>query len=507
MKPDKRSTHTHGWMLAAILLLGVGVRLYHLADRGIWYDDAFSIFLSERPLSAIIQGTAADTMPPLYYFLLHGWLHLGNSIAFIRGLNVILSCAIILGVYALGRRLWNAPSGLAAAWLTALSPLQVYHAQEVRMYALLTLMLVGYILAFVRLWQAHRAGQRQDWRAWVGLVLTGALAMYTHNLAPFTLVFPGVFLLIRREWRLLRNWLGAMAGIGLLSLPWLWLVPGQVAKIQAAFWTPRPGVVEILQALVIFHTNLPLPSLWLGGALFITLTGVTLVVFETLRYQPRRAEEGLLLTAGLLPPALLFIASYLMRPIFVPRAFMLSQVVYFLFCSRVLIHPTRRAPAVLLGILLTVGSLGGLLYQAGYAAFPRSPFQAAMQSVQEISRRAASESKRLCIVHDNKLSFFPSHFYARDLPQTFLADVPGSHNDTYAPATQAAIGLFPTPSIEAAVQGCDTVAFIVFEKAIQEYHEMGYTEHAIIRWLSEHFTPRARERYGDLWILTFEHTP
>lgn len=500
------SKHLQAGLLVLILLLGAGVRLYRVAERGIWYDDAFSILLAERPLGAIIQGTAADTMPPLYYFLLHAWMQAGQSIAFIRTLNVVLSCMIILAVYAVGKTLWGERVGLAAALLTALSPLQVYHAQEVRMYALLTLALVGYTLAFVRLWQADAAGQT-DWLAWAGLILTGSTAMYTHNLAPFTLIFPGAFLLVRREWRLLRYWLGAMVGIGLLSLPWLALVPGQVAKIQAAFWTPRPGLAEILQALVIFHTNLPLPPLWLGGALFITLTCLTLVVFETLRHQPRQAEEGLLLTAGLLPSALLFAVSYLMRPIFVPRAFMLSQVVYFLFVSRVLTHPVRRAPAVLLGILLVMGNLGGLLYQANYAEFPRSPFQPAMQGVQEAFQRAAFKGQRLCIVHDNKLSFFPSYIYARNLPQSFLDDVPGSHNDTYAPATRAAIGLFPQPSIEAATRGCDEVAFIVFDKAIREYREMGYIEHAVITWLTDHFVPTSREQYGDLWVLYFTRTP
>lgn len=489
-------------LLGLVLLLGLVVRLYRLADRGIWYDDAFSILLSERPLNLIVQGTAADTMPPLYYFLLHAWLQGGQSIAFIRTLNVVLSCGIILAVYALGSILWGERVGLVASLLIAFSPLQVYHAQEVRMYALLALALVGYTLAFVRLWQADTAG-RTDWLAWAGLILAGVIAMYTHNLAIFSLVFPGLFLLLRRAWRLLGLWLAGLMLIGLLSLPWLVLVPGQIAKIQAAFWTPRPGLAEILQALVIFHTNLPLPPLWLGVALFITLASLTLVIFETLRFCPREDKEGLLLTAGLLPPGLMFGASYLMRPIFVPRAFILSQVIYFLFCARVLTHSRRCTPAILLAWLLIGGDLIGLVYQASYAEFPRSPFRAAMQGVHAAYDRAQAVGERLCIVHDNKLSFFPSHIYDRGLPQTFLDDVPGSHNDTYAPATRAAIGLFPQPSIAAATQGCDRVAFVVFDKAIQEYREIGYAEHAVIAWLEDRFVPTSRERYGDLWVLYF----
>ncbi|MCX8025670.1 MAG: hypothetical protein N3A60_10745, partial [Thermanaerothrix sp.] len=110
-------------LLVLVLLLGLGVRMYRLADRGIWYDDAFSILLAERSPNLILQGTAADTMPPLYYVLLHVWMQGGQSIPFIRTLNVVLSCGIILVIYALGNLLWGERVGLTAAILTALSPL------------------------------------------------------------------------------------------------------------------------------------------------------------------------------------------------------------------------------------------------------------------------------------------------------------------------------------------------------------------------------------------------
>ena len=54
-----------------IMLLGLMLRILFIDSREITYDDAFSYFLSRQPLPVIIGGTAADTMPPLYYFLLH----------------------------------------------------------------------------------------------------------------------------------------------------------------------------------------------------------------------------------------------------------------------------------------------------------------------------------------------------------------------------------------------------------------------------------------------------
>lgn len=61
------------WTLPGILAFGLALRLIGLESRPLFYDEAFSYFLSIQPFGKIVQGTAADTMPPLYYFLLHGW--------------------------------------------------------------------------------------------------------------------------------------------------------------------------------------------------------------------------------------------------------------------------------------------------------------------------------------------------------------------------------------------------------------------------------------------------
>ena len=95
-------------LLIGILLMGLGLRCINLQSRGIIYDDAFSFFLSIQNLPAIIQGTAADTMPPLYYFLLHFWMALSQSLWWLRLLSVLINLAsvaicILAGEIAAGR--------------------------------------------------------------------------------------------------------------------------------------------------------------------------------------------------------------------------------------------------------------------------------------------------------------------------------------------------------------------------------------------------------------------
>ncbi len=57
----------------------------------------------------------------------------------------------------------------------------------------------------------------------------------------------------------------------------------QIEKIQGAFWTPRPGLVEVLQALVLFTASLPLPGVWFVIALVLSLYILVIVSLELVR--------------------------------------------------------------------------------------------------------------------------------------------------------------------------------------------------------------------------------
>ncbi|MDO8969156.1 MAG: glycosyltransferase family 39 protein, partial [Saprospiraceae bacterium] len=138
-------SRSNRWWLLGILLLGLLLRCIGLQERSIAYDDAFSIFLARQSLPNIITGTAADTMPPLYYFLLHGWIQSGGlGLAWLRLLSVLLNLGGVLFLYGITVRLAGDRAGLWAAFLSAISPLQIYHAQDLRMYALLVLCQLGY---------------------------------------------------------------------------------------------------------------------------------------------------------------------------------------------------------------------------------------------------------------------------------------------------------------------------------------------------------------------------
>lgn len=481
------------FIFVGILALALILRCLFLEQRGITYDDAFSILLSRQSLGNIISGTAADTMPPLYYFLLHFWMRVGSSLWYVRLLSVFLSMAVLLLLYRLTVENLNEVTALWAMFLAAISPFQIYHAQELRMYSLLALGLLGYMLFFMRIWKAYQVG-RVPLREQFGLVICGALSMYTHNLAVFSLAASFFVVLVHRKWKLLGQLTLAGAVILMLFSPWLFYVPEQVEKIQRAFWTPRPGLVQVVQAMMMFVVNLPLEGLSLQMGAVISLQIIILMVYLLIKRRCIRGIPGVLSILMVLPPLLLFAASYIMRPVFVVRGFILSTLLFYVLVAHVITQDRIIRWIMAAGFL--IASAFALPFQYQYDRFPRSPFCEAVTYLGNVIQPGE------VIIHDNKLSAFPAIYFAPDLPQVFIADEPGSHNDTLALASQQAMLLYPEPSVAVAAQGVESLYFVSFDKAFQEYQQMGKA-HPALSWLQQRYVQSDRTVIGDLVILHF----
>jgi uncharacterized membrane protein len=479
-----------------VILLGFGLRLLGINSRPLFYDEAFSYFLSVQSFGQIIQGTAADTMPPLYYFLLHFWALFGQSVAWLRGLNVLLSLGVIFLAYRLTCDLYGQPAGVWAAALVAVAPFQIYYAQEMRMYTLLALGLTGFSWCFLRIYR-DEGPWRTQWPLWAAMALFGEIALYSHNLAGFTLAVPAIFLLVKRRWKLLLKLCGCLAAMGIGFLPWLLLVPGQVQKIQTAFWTPRPGVVEILQVVVMFVTNLPLPGWGIAAAAVVSAQLIAITILE-IRHN-HWGDQGLQFLFWYLlgPGAILFGLSYLMRPVFIPRGLIASAVAGYAILGRLAACGQNRTVGFIAGGLFIAASLAALPYQVQYREFPRSPYQEAVAWLN------ANKAPGEVVLHENKLSFFSMKFYAPDLTQVFLRDVPGSANDTLASVSAEVMGLIPAADAASAVGNSARVEYVVFEKELQELHINGENQSPDQAWLASHYRLNGQKTFGDLLVLEY----
>ncbi len=469
------------------------IRLLGVTTRGIQYDDAFSILLAGRSIPEIISGTAADTMPPLYYLILHYWQMAGRSVPFLRLPGILFSLGIVFLTYIMVEKAVNREAAVWSASILAVSPLQFYHAQDIRMYSLATLLILGWNWGALEVNRIDHPRELPVWK-WICLVLCGTGALYSHALAGFGLLAPYVYFVWKRKCKHL-VWMGAAGAVTLgLYLPWLAMVPGQIAKVQKAFWTPVPGIVEILQAVIMAFGDIPAPPIILGIVLF---AAICVTVLSTICLFRNRGNNGGLLfftLMMLMPPVCLYSLSYLMRPMFVPRAF-LSAYVGLAAVLGILLSRSRAVEKYIIGGLIALCAICTLPYSISFDRFPRSDFKNATQFLEQ------TVGPRGIILHDNKLSYFPSKVYKPGLDSRFLADEPGSANDTLALTTMKAMNIEAYTNIEDAVRGYERVFFVVFAQTIEEYSFAG--GHPVILFLSNKAGDPVKHEFGDLLILEY----
>lgn len=161
-------------ILAVIILAGLGLRL--AVTRGIWLDEAISIYQAHLSLHGLLSNLYyGDRHPPLHHLAL--WLTvrtLGNSELALRVPSLLAGTLAIPVVYELGHELYDRRTGLVAAAFVAASPLLVWYSQEVRMYAFLTLF--G-LLALLTQLRVLRNGTIVNWAAYI---LSTTALLFSH---------------------------------------------------------------------------------------------------------------------------------------------------------------------------------------------------------------------------------------------------------------------------------------------------------------------------------------
>ncbi|KMT54840.1 glycosyltransferase family 39 protein [Pseudomonas fildesensis] len=310
-----------------ILALAIALRFYGLTAAAIWGDEGSSLLLSEYALADLWFHAAHDVHPPLYFFLLRGWIELfGDSIGSIRGMSAIPGVvAVGLGIW-LTRQLSTRRAAVLAGILLALLPTAVRYSQEVRMYSLLGVWLLGATLALV-----YWVRQPQRTRYLVVYALLMSAGFYTHYFTALCVLvhwaylgllspsqLPGQRLITRPTW-----WAVNVA-IVVVYLPWLpnlldlvqhveqlkvggdigWEEPVNLHSLPSMIWQ------FVLQDEGI---NFWPPLFWVFPLLLVAVVGVT-AWRDHERYRP----ASLLALFFLLPLLLVYAVSFI-SPVFIER--------------------------------------------------------------------------------------------------------------------------------------------------------------------------------------------
>lgn len=212
----------------AILLLAAIARILHIGDQALWIDEGSTYSIIRLPdIASMIQALAArDHHPPVYYLLLKGWsLVMGDSVVSLRMVSALCSILSVALIYPLAREITRTRAhfdhrGVAvlAMLILALSDPEVVLAQDMRKYALRTLLTIASMLFYLR-W--IRRSTRKDAALWV---ISGALLLHTQYQGLFVCAVQGLHALIFLRGRVRIQAVALLALTGALFAPWFLLV-------------------------------------------------------------------------------------------------------------------------------------------------------------------------------------------------------------------------------------------------------------------------------------------
>lgn len=221
---DRRRIARREWLLvAAILVIGLGLRVWRLAEIPSDLEgDISSIGLQalkviERPQTPWFSVGWSDK--PMFYYVMAAWtmrLFGQDALGLMMG-SVIAGTLVILAVYLLGREMFGQRAGLIAAALLAISYTHI-HFSRIVITETSTLFVT---LSFFFLFRALRTRQRA-WFVAAGLASGGSvLAYYPARAGPVIVILTCLWMLIWRRsdvWGQRRNWaalgLSALLGFG-----------------------------------------------------------------------------------------------------------------------------------------------------------------------------------------------------------------------------------------------------------------------------------------------------
>ena len=172
----------------------IGLVLRFVARTPLWLDEALSVNIAKLPIGQITEALHHDGHPPLYYFMLHGWMEVfGSGDIAVRALSGVISVLTLPLAWWAARRRGGRVLAAITVSIVALTPFALRYATETRMYALvMCLVFVGYLL----LDDVVRRG-RDGLLRLAGITLTTAALLYSHYWALWLLGAVFVVLLWR----------------------------------------------------------------------------------------------------------------------------------------------------------------------------------------------------------------------------------------------------------------------------------------------------------------------
>ena len=386
-------------MLAALVL-----RWHGLGKTNLWLDEANSWYVAHLSWAALWANLRASPLGPIYFVALKLWTGVaGTSESALRAPSLLASVALVPLIYAIGARTVSHRAACIGAALAALSPLDLYFAQEARMYMPLALLAACVVYAYL-VWRddairARDAASRRTALVLGAYAILSMLMLGTNAVSGPLLVAINLDALIvvardvpaSRRKRDIGQWVVANGVIALAALGMVLFVAPRAAEASQA-WRGALGIVGALRALLQYpvttihgvyfypdelaraigdarYTPSVAAMRRLGLILIAQPLVIGVIVVAAIRVlgEARRAPARVL-TLALLVPVVIGAAISIRSQVDLSRYFLYSSSFFYLLLGAGIAHLSNRSAALALATLVAAMATGT---QRSYAVYSR----------------------------------------------------------------------------------------------------------------------------------------
>src|SRR5271167_2784019 len=340
-------------LLVFVTLAGAWLRFSHLGNKSLWLDEGATVALARASWQhfAWVWWYGEANLQTVYFLLMRGWIHGGQSEAWLRLPSALFGSASVPLLYVVARRFMAAGPALASAALLAFSPAHVYYSQEARCYTLAILLVLLSSYFFVR---AVEEGRRRDWVLWTVVSL---LAFYSHDFAALVLVAQACSLFFRKIgpaiWRRV-----IICGLLILAAA----IPGLTYVFRASpenlhfIWMPHASPKELWHLGMFYGGSgfkiFPALILWIAG--FVAIA-------RTRRRNGESFWRGMLIVSWAVVPVVITALVSLRHPIFMQRYLIFSLPATILLAAMGMTALTKMRLGLLLVLALCAMSIPAIV--------------------------------------------------------------------------------------------------------------------------------------------------
>lgn len=389
--------------MAFVIGGGLAIRLYSINSHSFWLDEAYSwTMATQYSFAEIIDRTARDFHPPLYFMLLKCWIAIfGDSEVAQRMLSVLLDELTMISLYVFCRDAFaeenlpdksaptakslSAYAGVLAGALYAANSMHIHWSIETRMYSMATL------LSVVSSWVLLRGLWNREPRWWIAYIIVATALLYTHNYGVFTVFGQACFLIglcirtffnqrgsnkvSRKVDITLRVMNGdssaehrhcsfaflppiaAMIAVGVGFLPWLSILLSQTQQAREDYWIPPLNLWTIPKTWLdlLIHENLPIDQRNTILALLVSVASVAILVWFV--WPPRNRGTILVLIMIVSPVVCSGVISAVSLPIITSRHYLVAGTFFFCAVAHVVVKRLPAEVSVAAAVLLIVNML------------------------------------------------------------------------------------------------------------------------------------------------------